>query len=133
MVSYDVRTVAGQKAVLLLLLDDTDRLYRAIYNFNEKHTSGAYYISNYNTIKEAIVAKYGAPVEDEIVPITSQSLVDAVDEITALEMGYTMYYAIWETERTTITLVMSADNYEIKTNINYSDNSYEKQPNTEGL
>ena len=62
------------------------------------------------------------------------SSADYTDAATALELGYVVYHAEWETENTKIMLAMSAESYtNIMTIIQYDCQNYEVKPNTTGL
>ena len=76
---------------------------------------------------------YGDPIVDEINYVYGESLADYMDDVLALEAGYTIYIAQWETDTTTISMGMFAENYDIKFLLIYEDINYEEPKDYSGL
>lgn len=104
-----------------------------MYYLNEEYTNPGQYIPVYNSLKESLTKRYKEPTEDVIIPLASQSLIELAGEGQALEYGYVLYRARWETETTNITLGMVAQNYEVGLVISYKDKNYEPDINDSGL
>ena len=85
--------------------DSSQRLYRAEYGITEDHGySAQLYISNYESLKNLLIEKYGVPYEDEVLILNH--LAEYTDDATALNMGYTAYVTKWKTDTTEIMLAM---------------------------
>lgn len=125
--------VGGYDAQLAYMFDSSDNLFQAAYLFKENYSNGAFYISQYDVLKSALLEKYGDASEDEITPLKSQSLIDSVEEGEALERGYVVYYTIWETASTNITLMMMRQDHKISIDLVYKDITFESKSNTDGL
>ena len=107
-------------AYLAYYFTEDGRLYSTRYILTEPHSNEDLYISDYEKIRSAITKKYGEPLLD----FDSWSDEDKESyykgrEGTALEYGYLSYYTIYSLEETTISMIMSADNYEVSTTITY--------------
>lgn len=128
MVINDIQ-VNGIAADAYYILDDDGNFVMGVYKFTNSEYSDATYITNYNSLKGSLTAKYGTPQTDRIIRLSS--LADYTDAAGALGLGFVRYLATWETDRTTITLFMQAENYSsINTYIYYVSNDYQYAPNT---
>lgn len=125
-------TVSGYDAYAIYSFND-DMLYQGAYMLNCQYTNPGQYIPAYDSLKENLTKKYGEPTEDVIIPLASQSLIELAGEGQALEYGYVMYRARWETETTNILLGMTAQNFEVGLVITYEDKNYEPDINDSGL
>lgn len=114
-------------------LFDGNKLYEGIYVFPLDYSNAGQYIPAYDDLKSMLTQKYGEPYEDEIIPLTKQSQIDYAGPASSLEYGYVVYRCQWETNTTNILLGMSAENYEVKLLILYTDKNYEADINNSGL
>ena len=112
---------------------DNNECYQGAYSFNLEYTNAGQYIPTYNSLKESLTKKYGEPSEDVIIPLERESLIDMAGEAKALEYGYEVYRARWETSTTDIMLGMGAENFEVSLIIQYIDKAYEPDINDSGL
>ena len=112
---------------------DNNKLYEGIYAFSLDYSNAGQYIPVYDDLKSMLTQKYGEPYEDEIIPLTKQSQIDYAGPAHALEYGYVVYRSQWETGTTNIMLGMSAEDYEVKLLISYTDKNYEPDINDSGL
>lgn len=115
------------------------------YNFSEKSlvsggyyighafTSAGMYISAYNALKDELYNKYGESIEDEIIPLEQDSLIEYAGASKALEYGYVVYRARWETESTDIMLGMMSENYNVYILLSYTDKNYEDTSKSDGI
>lgn len=124
--------VGGYESYVGFLFDD-NKLYEGVYAFPLDYSNSGQYIPAYDTLKSMLTQKYGDPYEDEIIPLTKQSLIDYAGPASSLEYGYVVYRCQWETNTTNILLGMSAENYEVKLLILYTDKNYEADINDSGL
>lgn len=114
-------------------LFDNNALYQGIYAFVLNYSNAGQYIPVYDALKNMLTQKYGNPYEDEIIPLAKQKQIDYAGPASALEYGYVVYRSQWETDTTNIMLGMSAENYEVKLLISYTDKNYEPDVNDSGL
>lgn len=104
-----------------------DGLFQIRYLSTESHSNPSLYIDDFNTIKKAFVKKYGAaPLDTKLWSSDSKKKLYSDDLGKGLEYGYLTYYAAWSFSDTTIWMEMSADNYDVTTQIDY--NSMEISP-----
>lgn len=124
--------VGGYDSYAAYLFDD-DKFYEGFYTFPLKFSNAGQYIPVYNDLKEMLIKKYGEPYEDEIISLKDQKMIDMAGPADALEYGYVVYRARWETETTDIMLGMMAERYEVGLLISYTDKNYEEDINDTGL
>ena len=112
-------TVAGKKAILAYYFSDQG-LFTVRYILQESHSNENMYITDYEAIRSAITKKYGDPLFDfESWQDDSKKSYYANRKGDALSYGYLTYFTMYSLERTSISMQMSADNYEISTNIQF--------------
>lgn len=114
-------------------LFDNNALYQGIYAFALDYSNAGQYIPTYDNLKNMLTQKYGNPYEDEIIPLAKQNQIDYAGPASALEYGYVVYRSQWETDTTNIMIGMSAENYDVKLLISYTDKNYEPDINDSGL
>lgn len=125
-------TVGGYDAYVGFMFDD-GLLYKGIYAFPLDYTNAGQYIPVYNTLKDMLTKIYGTPLEDTIIPLETQDLIDMAGESKALEYGYVVYRAMWQTSTTDIMIGMMAQDYDVNLLITYTDKNYEENINNSGL
>ena len=88
-------------------------LVDAGYHFTEEHSNDNKFIDDFDKVKSILQRKYGEP--DEEVSHWSSDLYKADEDMYgfAISAGELTMAAIWNTERTTISLVLFGDNYKI--------------------
>ena len=111
-------TLAG-KSVLSVLRYKQDKLYRAEYILDEKHTNKNDYIADYKKFKELLSKKYGDPKEDEIYWRDDLYKDDYSGWGMAVSIGHLIQYSTWINEKTDIECAISGDNYKITVKITY--------------
>ena len=95
-------------------------LFRVRYILAEDHSNEALYIDDYNKFKSALTKKYGDPfIDHESWLNDSKKEYYADDKGTALCYGYLNYLTMYFTDRSYISMEMSADNYEITMTVDY--------------
>jgi hypothetical protein len=128
---YDGVSVAAKNFYAIYYFDTEGKLYQGLYYLTDTHTQGSMYITDYNILKDALTSVYGTPTSDVVKNLNSAA--SATDAGSALEYGWRAYRTIWETETTTIDILLGADNYEIMLYIGYEDKNHEEVINTSGL
>ena len=131
---YSGVTIAGKDAEVFYTTDPDYGLYIGMYNFTKTYVTGASYIQDFYTLKEAMIDVYGEP--DEIYePYILSSFAHYFDDYgQALTSGYVEYIDRWEIEETNtrITLVLGTDNYVTYLQLVYGDTHFTPD-NTSGL
>ncbi len=123
--------VAGNDAYIVYYFDPAGKLYRGVYGITTTYSTASLYITSYETLKDNLSEKYGKPSSDEVRKISS--LAKYADADTALQLGYSVYQTIWNTETTEVSLGMLNDGSGISILISYTDPNHEEVKNTSGL
>lgn len=124
--------VANENVKVYYVLEN-NKLIKGGYFFDLDTRNGQIYISTYDKLKSMLIDIYGDPIEDKVVYRYGESSSDFMDDVLALEAGYTTYAAQWETNTTEILLGMYSKNYEIFLVLIYEDISYEEPKDYSGL
>ena len=112
------QTIYKKSADVQYQFNSADQLYEVACLFNQDSISAANFILEFDNIKKAISNDYGEPIEDKIHQLSF--LANYADASVALQLGYTAYRTIWETDTTDIYLIMSqGDSYKIGTVLFY--------------
>jgi hypothetical protein len=117
-------------AYLVYDFDDDNRLFAAGYYLNESHTSASMYISDYNSLKDILTLKYGAPYDSGV---RKDDIAAYTDDAGALQLGLSVYRTLWETDTTEIMLGMMRDNWEYIVIIGYESKKIQPLTNTDGF
>lgn len=123
--------VAGNDAYIVYYFDAAGKLYRGVYGLTTTYSTASLYITSYETLKDSLTEKYGKPSSDEVRKISS--LAKYADADTALQLGYSVYQTVWNTETTEVSLGMLNDGSGISILISYTDPNHEEVKNTSGL
>jgi|GEM_PF-2360210 len=111
-------TVAGRRVNLFYRFTDS-RLSEAFYVFQDTHINENLYIEDFRSMKELLALKYGPPTIDEML-WEGNLYRDRKDKWGfAVLCGDLMYWAEWDTPRTTVTLVLSGDNFKAFHSLTY--------------
>jgi hypothetical protein len=103
-----------------------DKLTRAKYILTETHSNNNDYISDYNVLNNLLKKKYGEPVEDEIYWKTDSSFKnDKSYWGFSISQGELILYSIYRTSNTEIKIMLSAEDFNIVNEIQYSSMSAE--------
>lgn len=97
-----------------------DGLFEARYILTEDHSNDSLYIDDYTEFKSALTKKYGEPIwdyENWTSDLKKEYYSDDMGQ--ALCFGYVSYSTWYITDRTYISMSMSADNYDITTSVDY--------------
>ena len=120
---YEV-SISSLDAVLLYNFVD-DRLSSTGYLFTETHSNKNSYISDFSTIQELLIQKYGKPGGEDSVWYNELYQDDPSQYGFAVSLGHYAKQATWETERTKIIHALRGDNYEISHGISYTSKELE--------
>jgi hypothetical protein len=97
----------------------SQRLVRANYLFEIKHTNDHDFIDDFEKIKANLTEKYGKPKDDDVIWKNSLYKDDPDDWGTAIAAGQLVYETSWETPTTEILEVLKGDNFEITLKVQY--------------
>ncbi len=117
--------ISGMNALVIYIFAE-NKLVRAKYLFTEEHSNRNDYITDYNSLKEALGKKYGKIKNEETVWRNDLYRDDFSQWGFAVSLGHLIYYSQWNTENTNISLVLSGENYDIKLAAEYTSKALEK-------
>lgn len=100
-----------------------DGLFQVRYVLNENHSNDDLYIDDYEKFRSALTKKYGEPLLDWV-SWNDDSMKDYYQKNgksmgDALCFGYCTYDTWYTSDRSYITMSMSADNYDISMTVDY--------------
>ena len=98
------------------------KLVQASYSFEPNDEEN--YISDYESIIEALIEKYGEPIDVVMEWSDSTYIEDEEKWETALRLGHLKRSGIWETQRTMIELQLFGKDNNIIMQIDYLDKTY---------
>lgn len=121
-------SLAGYSVIVGYEFDRAGRLERGIYVLDELHTEGNSYIDDFDDLKGLLTAKYGKPISDY--PNWKNELFknQRTSWGVALQLGHVTFGAMWETPTTTITMILTGDNFEVTHGIIYGSKSPANAP-----
>ena len=96
-----------------------NKLTRAKYMFNQKHTNENDFISDYKSLNNALRNKYGKPKEEDHFWSDDLYKDTPTDWGFALSLGHHSYFTEWDTKDTEILSALHGDNYEISMVVEY--------------
>lgn len=113
---------------------ENEKLCGGVYMPEEKYSNSGQYIAHYNSIKEALIKKYGEPSTDKINKFEDDLQIELAGEGDSLKYGYTSYACEWFTDTTRISIGLASQNFDIAYAIHYEDiSTYHESDGTEGL
>lgn len=124
-------SVAGLDAGINYFFDPEYGFYMGAYRLTDEHSTGSGYITDFNTLKAAVIEKYGEPTTDDIINISS--LAEEHEAGDAFWLGYTVYSATWDLDDFRITMGMTCDNGEVTCGLFYATNDFTPDTNTDGI
>lgn len=101
-----------------------DKLCHSIY-FIDKYLPDRKLIQAFHNLKQSLTEKYGAPQID-LRQILEQDLTSDYSEEDLLTLGYIEYLVEWETEKTIIGLIASAEKGLLEVAVVYIGKDYQK-------
>lgn len=110
--AYEDLTVNGHDgASAALSFDANDMLWQGFYMIPVSYKNDSLYATSYEDFVDAMSEKYGTPTTDTIIWNSDLFKDSPEDYGLALELGIMYYAAQWETERSSIGLVLTSDDY----------------------
>jgi hypothetical protein len=101
-----------------------NKLVKGRYFIVEKHTNKSLYISDFVTIKNQLINKYGKPKKDDVSWLNDLYKDDPSDYGMAVSVGHLNYLTEWHLPITEIQLVLTGDNYKINLWVDYIAKAY---------
>ncbi|MCK4575350.1 hypothetical protein KAU34_02980, partial [candidate division WOR-3 bacterium] len=105
-------------------LFDENRLFQGKYIFDPNKEEDNLFISDYQKIKEALIDKYGDPIEDNITWIDSLYIEENQKWGYAIKIEHLKYTTTFETKRTIIMLHLFGNENSIILQIDYNNKKY---------
>lgn len=102
-----------------------NKLVRAKYVISEEHTNKTDYLSDFDTLHEALTKKYGKASSDDVYWKNDLYKDNHKEWGMAVAVGHLAKYSSWDIQGTTITEYLSGDNFDIKLGIEYSSKEFE--------
>lgn len=124
-IAFEQQNILSYKSTIISLdcligyIFTDNKLTRTKYLITEEHTNENSFISDFNTLKSALIEKYGEPATDEHYWLNDLYKDDYSDWGFAVSLGHHSYFATWETSNTRIYLGLMGDNYSIELGIEY--------------
>lgn len=115
--------VAGFSSIIYYTFID-DKLVYATYLLNEQHLNSNDYIHDYKTLKTKLTKKYAQPTKDGLQWKDDMYKSDPTHWGMAVAMGQLSYFAIWGTETTSVSLILTGDNFKSTVVIRYDSKKY---------
>jgi hypothetical protein len=115
--SYAGQVAGLSCSILYIFVEDT--LVRGKYFFTVSHSNDNDYLSDYSTLKEMLIKKYGRPLEDEQIWKGDLYKDDYQRWGMAVCIGDLTMYAKWGKSETEIVLILTGDNYQTNLAIEY--------------
>ncbi len=115
---YEDRILGFDCTLLYIFVEG--KLVRTKYIITEEHSNDNQYIMDYDTLKAALIKKYGEPSESNQLWKNDLYKDDSQDWGLAISIGHLVDYARWETLQTDIVIGLYGDNYEVALEIQYS-------------
>ena len=104
-----------------------NKLTRAKYMFNQKHTNENDFISDYKSLNNALRNKYGKPDEEDHFWSDDLYKDTPSDWGFAVSLGHHSYFTEWDTKDTEILSALHGDNYEINMVVEYYSKELKKK------
>lgn len=125
---YKNQSIGGKTCTIGYVFSN-NKLVRAKYLFEEKHTTKNLYLFDYSDISAILSKKYGASNKEKIVWRNDLYKNNTDDYGMAVAVGHLVKYEKWNLDRTTIIHVINGDNYQINHEVEYSSNQIEETKN----
>lgn len=101
-----------------------NKLVRSKYSIIEEHSNENFYISDYRTIYDILIKKYGEPLSEDEIWLNDLYKDDVQRWGFAISLGHLRYISRWENNNTDITLALYGDNYDILFAVEYKSRRY---------
>jgi|TARA_B100001971_G_scaffold183189_1_gene180991 hypothetical protein len=102
------------------------KLWKGAYIFSETHSNTNMFITDYNSIKDILIEKYGEPIKDNVNWLNDLYADDTSEYGFAVSLGHLNFYCSWEIGDTKIQMVLSGENYDISHRLEYHNESLKK-------
>ena len=126
-------TVGGLDCFALFTFDNGGNLWSGTLNFDGIYTNNFFYINDFETLSEALTKKYGKPTQKNEVWTNDYYKNSKADWGTAVALGYLYLMYEWETQNTSITLILGSQSYNIMLGIVYNDRGNIQETDMSGL
>ena len=97
-----------------------DKLINAMYQFKIQHKDKNQYITDFLTIRDSLIQKYGQPTNSEIIWLNNLYRNEPENLGLAISMGHVKYKTHWENNITEIMLDLYGHNFNIDIGVVYN-------------
>lgn len=115
-------------ADIILDFNSKGKLFCYFVNFTSKYTHGFEYYDQYSLIKDKFIAKYGAPIIDEIIWAEDKPQ-ESIGY--AIEQGLVTFMSQWNFDNGILWIFMSTKNYETRIAVSYESTKYKDKEKKE--
>lgn len=122
LLGYKTRVI--DKDVLLAYIFVNTKLVRAKYVLAERHTNSNDYLIDYNDFNSILTKKYGEPEEDKTIWRNDLYQDDPSEYGTAVSVGHLLKYAKWQTLSTSITSILTGENFNVTVGVEFQSKKY---------
>lgn len=114
--------VAGMQCHIIYVFA-VNCLIRGKYAITEQHSNNNRYLMDFETLNNALSAKYGETRQDNMHWLDNTFRGNYEDWGLALSMGHWSRFIQWQVQDTDITLFLTGDNYEVNLGVEYASRS----------
>jgi len=132
-VCYTDISVAGFDTSLCYQFNINDELFGTMYMITEQHSNDTLYINDYENLKDRLTEKYGLPESDDVIWLDDLWRDDPSDWGMAIITGDLKYFATWEVDDMSITLMLIGDNYDVMFSLIYETSTVSNDTGETGL
>lgn len=119
-ISYEDIFVVDKSAILVYFFNENDECYRAFYSFQDTHTNGDLYVSDFESLFEILKQKYGEPQYENTEYWIDDSLKGYESIGVAIATGDLAYMANWVLDDMEVFLLLRGDNFETFLSLEYT-------------
>lgn len=119
--------------VSVLYTFDEDKLVYGSYHFEVEHTNNNLYYEDYKKLVDIYTEKYGTPNKQTDNWSNDLYKDDPTEWGRAIAAGHVTFVTKWETDTTSVSIVLIGDNFDISLGALYQDKNYESKTDTNGI
>lgn len=103
-----------------------DKLVRAQYRVNEPHSNSNLYIVDFDGLEKLLRKKYGRPSDSQTAWGDDLYRDDQRNRGLAVSMGHLAEIRTWQTRKSTISLVLTGDNFKVSLVVEYQGKKFKR-------
>lgn len=130
---YYKTTLIDKNMVLVYDFNENDELCKASYILTDTHSNNNFYLTDYESLKKEMIAKYGTPKEDNDVWFSDLYKNDPQRYGLAVAAGHYARVCKWDVNNTEIALGILGDNFEVSVFLSYDSTKFKIPTDNKGL